>query len=78
MIIPSGSLGSLFASLRHAVRRKLPSYMTPTIYVARNRRHMVKRNRGNVVVIEVMVGHGRFGNMCHGTNRWVANHVCGK
>lgn len=36
-IVHSASLGSLLASLRHAVRQKLPSYMAPATYVALNR-----------------------------------------
>jgi hypothetical protein len=37
VIIPSGSLGFLFTSLRHAVHQKLPGYVAPANYVAVNR-----------------------------------------
>jgi aryl carrier-like protein len=37
MIILDDGVGPLVASLRYAVRRKLPSYMAPTIYVPLNR-----------------------------------------
>jgi aryl carrier-like protein len=36
-MVSDDSLGPLLASLRHSVRRKLPSYMAPMIYVALNR-----------------------------------------
>ncbi|KAF8581317.1 amino acid adenylation [Ramaria rubella] len=36
-IVDDEAVGEIVASLRHAIRQKLPSYMAPTIYVALNR-----------------------------------------
>ncbi|KAF8581319.1 acetyl-CoA synthetase-like protein, partial [Ramaria rubella] len=36
-IVDDEAVGEIVASLRHAIRQKLPSYMAPTMYVALNR-----------------------------------------
>ncbi|KAF8574904.1 amino acid adenylation [Ramaria rubella] len=36
-VVHDASIGPIVASLRHAVRQKLPSYMAPTMYIALNR-----------------------------------------